>query len=173
MPTHDNAQLQDEKNFQLTSEKDLSRDPTAHTKSTTSMPLSDSIAHPEKVYQIRPSNGSASDDHTSRPESEPGLSSYDHVGIVDQSSEGNQSTQTPKLDAGFFGKLPRAFKVFNHWSSDRTKDSKLLAVGQGEHSHHKDPDDQEDDEEAIELQLWERRGTAVVNIPWFRSKVEA
>lgn len=170
IPLHDNAPSQEARNFHLTIEKDSSKNPAQTT-------LPSTISSPKSTYQIRPTYRSGSDLQISGPESEPDSNSLDHTGITDRktfSSDGHPLTQTSKLGASFVDKLPQGSKDSNHRSSGRPKDFKLLAFRRGGHSHRGNSADNDDEEEEkFELQMWERGGSAVVDVPWFRSRVEA
>lgn len=175
--SHDNAPSQEGIDSHLTMKKGFSKNPTQTTLAP-SMPLSDSISSPKSTYQVEPTNRSGSDIQTSGQESEPSAKLFDHTGIADQKSfsrNGNSLTQKAKPGAGFFNKLRRTFQDFSHRSSGPSKESgnsKLVAFRRGDRSHRVDSGDNENDEGEFELQMWERRGTAVRNIPWFRSNVE-
>lgn len=177
MSVHENAPSQEGKDSHLTMKKDISKDP-AQTALESSMPLSDSISSLKSTYQLGPTNRSGSDVQTFGQESESEAKLFDNTSNADRKSssyEGNPLPQKAKLGAGFFDKLPRTFQGFKNRSSgpsNESKDSKLIEFRRGDHSHRGNSADNEDDEGGIELQMWERRGTAVVDIPWFRSKVE-
>lgn len=176
MPSNDSAPSQEAKNSPSTVKTDISKDP-AQTTFPSSIPLSDSIAPPKSSHQFRSTNRSGSDAQISGPESEPESNSFDHIGIADRksfSSDGNPLTQMTNLGAGFFDKLPQPSEDFKTRSSGRSKDSKLLAFRNGDCSHCGNSSDKsEDGIEGIELHQWERRGTVLLEVPWFRSKVEA
>ena len=169
MPSHDNAPPQDAINSGLINRKDSSKDPAQTT-------LPSSISSPKSTYQVRPANRSASYVQISGPEYESELNSLDHTGTADQKGLNGDShplTEPAKLGAGFFSKMPQGSKDSNNQSSGRSKGSKLLAFRRRDRSHPGNSGENEDDEEEIELQMWERGGIAVMDVPWFRSKVEA
>lgn len=157
--------------------KDSYQDPF-QPKLSTFMPIPVSISSPEPTWNTRTGDRSGSDVQILNTESEPESNPIDHSGIADQrfsSSDHNPLTQTVEPGAGIFAKLPHISKNSNHRSSGRSKNSKLLAFRRGIRSHPGtlgESEDDDDDEE-IELQMWERHGIAVVEVPWFRSKVEA
>ena len=169
-PSYDNAPSQETTNSHLAIRKDSSNDP-AQTALASSVPLSDSISPPKSTYQIRTTNRSRSDVQVFRPQSELESISFDHIDIAGRkssSSDGKPLTQKVKLGPGFLDKS----KDYTNKPSGPSKDSKLVAFPRGSRSHLGNSGDGEDDEEQFELQMWERRGTAVVDIPWFQSKIE-
>lgn len=176
--SHDNAPSQHAKNPHLTVEKNSSND-HAQTRLAPSMPLPGSISPPKSTYQTRPTNRSGSDVQISGSESQLGSTSFDHTDIATResfSSDRNHLTPKAKLGVGgFFNKLPQTVKYFNHQSSGPFKDSNLLTIQRGDGSHRRGSsggDNRHDEGDEIELQMWERRGAAVVDLPWFLSKVE-
>ncbi|MCJ1266404.1 hypothetical protein MMC22_006289 [Lobaria immixta] len=175
MRSHDNAPQQKAKNSHPSMKRDSFKDPE-QTTAPLSIPLSDSISSPKSNYHLKSATRSGSDVQTLGPKSEPGSSSFDGTGIADResfSNDGKPLTQTPKLGAGFFDRQQEAPEDFKHWSSGRSKDSKLPAFRRGNHSHRDNSDDNEDDEGKIDLHLWERRAAVVLGAPWFPSKSEA
>lgn len=100
---------------------------------------------------------------------------FDQNGVADRQSlisDGKPLTPKARIGAGFYDKPSKVVKGFLHQPLGPSKDSKLLAFRRGDHSHDRsNSGDNVEDEGEIELQMWERRGTAVVDIPWFLSKV--
>ena len=127
--------------------------------------------------QMRPTNGSGSDVQGFEPESEPRPNSFDHAGTVDRksfSSDRNPSTQTAKLGASCG--LPQVSEKIGQHSSGGSKPSKFLALKQRDRSHcgnSGDNEEEEEEEEKLDLYMWERGGTAVLDVSWFQSNVEA
>lgn len=173
-PVYDNARSQEEKGSHLTIKKNFSEDPP-QTALSSSMPLSDSISFPNSTYQIRPITRSESGAHSNGLESQPELYSFDRAGISDSersSSDENPLTPNAKVGAGFFENRPQAVKGISHQSSGPSKDSKPLAFQRDDRFPRGNSKDDGDEEEGIGLHMWERRGTADVDLPWFLSKVE-
>ncbi|MCJ1262150.1 hypothetical protein MMC22_002020 [Lobaria immixta] len=177
MPSHGNAPSQEAKtsHMGLANEKGFSQD-SAQITLPSSMPLLDFISSPKPAYQTRPTNRSVSDFQIPGLESEPGSNSFDNTdlsGRKSSSSDGNPLTQTAQQGTGF--KLPPASEDFEHWPSGHSKHSKSSAFGHGDHSHggNSGNDEDEEEEEDIDLYKWERGGAVVMEVPWFRSKVDA
>lgn len=151
-PSHDNGSSQEAQNSHPTISKDSIKDPAQTI-------LPPSISPLKPTYQIQPANRSESDE-----------------GQKNQNNDGHLPTQQADRDASSFDSPPPGPQNSEHPSSGRSKDWKLLAFRRGNRSHDrksgKTTDDDDDDWERIELQMWDRRGTAVVDLPWFRSKVE-
>ena len=169
-PSYDNAPSQEMTNSHLAIKKDSSSYDPAQTALASSVPLSNSISPPKSTYQIRTTNRARSDVQVFGPQSELESSSFDHIDVADRkssSSDGKPLTQSVKLGPGFLD----TSKDYKKKSSGPSKDSRLVAFRRGGRSHRGKSGDGED-EEKFELQMWERRGTAVVDIPWFQSKIE-
>lgn len=172
-PAYDSAPSQEGKSLHLPIKKDLSKDP-AQSALASSMPLPDSISFPSSSYQITPTSRSGSEVHSSGPESQPESDSFGHTDVADRecfSSDGIPLTQKAEVGASFFDKRLQAVEVINHQSSGPIKDSKHLASRRGDHLHHGNSGDNGNEVE-VELHMWERRGIAVVDLPWFLSEAE-
>ena len=177
-PSHGNDSSQETKTSHLgrAIDNDLPKDP-AQTTLSSSRPSPDSMSPPKSTQQFRPKSRSGSDIQISGPESVPGSNSIDDTCIADRksfSSDESPLTQTAKSGAGF--KLPQAAKDFKHWSSGRSKHPKAIALGRVHRSHHGNSgnnENEEGEEEDIDLYMWERGGAVVMEVPWFRSKVDA
>ena len=175
IPSHDNASSQEAKSSHPARKRESFKDPV-QTTSSLSLPLSDCISPPKSTYQIKRINGSGSDVQTLGPESEPGSSTFDHTGIADRksfSNHGKPLTETPQPGAGFFEKPEEAPNDLEHRSSGRCTDTKISAFRRGDHSHGGNSNGDEDEEENIDLHLWERRGAVVLRVPWFQYEAEA
>lgn len=171
MPSHDNASSQEAKTSHLAMRRESFKDPD-QTTSSLSLPLPDCISSPKSTYQIKPINRSGSDVQILGPESEPGSSTFDYTGSF--SNDGKPLTETPKSGASFFGKLEKAPNDLEHRSSGRYTDSKISTFRRGDHSHRDNSDgDEDDEEEKIDLHLWERRGAVVLRVPWFQYEAGA
>lgn len=173
-PAYDNAPIHGAESSPPIGQKDLSKTPGPTTLAS-SIPLSNSLSPPKSTYQIRRTNRSGSDVQNSGPESETESTSMDYIGIEERQSfsiDRKPLTQKGRDGAGFVDKTPPTFADFTRPSTWPSKNSKFLSFRQRLRSHRGNSDDDEDDEDGIELQLWERRGTAVVELPWFRTKVE-
>ncbi|MCJ1428744.1 hypothetical protein MMC29_006655 [Sticta canariensis] len=173
-PSHDNAPSQEAKSSHLPIKRD-SPIQHAQTALASTQPLSDPISPPKPIYQSQPTNRSASDVQGSGLEYQIEPNLFDQNGFTDRQSlisDGNPFTPKASIGAGFYEKPSKVVKGFFHQSVGPPKDSKLLAFRRGDRSHDRsNSGDKVEDEGEIELQLWERRGTAVVDIPWFLSKV--
>ena len=174
-PSHDNAPSQKAKS----SHQPIQRDSPIHhaqTAMSSTEPLSDPISLPKSIYQSKPTNPSASDVQGFGWEYQLESNAFDQNSVADQQSligDGNLLTQKAKKGASFYDKPSKVFEGFVPQSSGPSKDSKLLTFRRGDRSHDRsNSEDKVEDEGEIELQMWERRGTAVVDIPWFISKVE-
>lgn len=173
VPSNDDGSSQEAKNpcLDLAIKKDSSEGPTQATLPL-SIPLaSDTIYPPKSTYQMRPINGSVLDVQISGPEFEPGSNSFHPAGTADR-----KGFSTAKLGASF--ELPQASGNFEQHSSGGSKPSKLLAFQQHDRLHRKnsgdnEEEDEEKEEEDFDLYMWERGKTVVLEVPWFRSKVEA
>ncbi|MCJ1422792.1 hypothetical protein MMC29_000672 [Sticta canariensis] len=175
-PVHDNVRSHKGNGSHLTIKKNFSEDPPQPALSS-SMPLLDSISLPDSTYQIRPITRSGSGAHSNGLESQPESYSFERAGIADHersSSDENPLTPNAKVGAGFFENRPQAVKGINHQSSGSSKDSKPPAFERDDRFPcRKSKDDGDGEEEGgIGLHMWERRGTIVVGLPWFLSKVE-
>ncbi|MCJ1269031.1 hypothetical protein MMC22_008919 [Lobaria immixta] len=177
IPSHGNAPSQEAKTSHLAIKRDSSEDP-AQATSPSPIPSTDIISAPEPAFQIRSTNCSGLDGQISGSESEPGSNLFEHTGITDRknsSCDRNLLTQTAKPGVGFM--LPQASKNLKHWSLGRSKPSKPPALRQVDCSDRgnsgDNADDEEEEEEDIDLHLWDRGRTAAMEVPWFRSKVDA
>ncbi|MCJ1464115.1 hypothetical protein MMC07_002728 [Pseudocyphellaria aurata] len=172
--SHDNAPSQGAHNSHLHIQKDSFED-QAQSIMSSSMPLPDALPSPKPIYHLGHANRLGSGVQPNGPDIHPNSSPFDHISITDQemlNSDRKLSTQTARPGARCFDKLPGAVKHFTHHSSGPSTEPKLLKFKRADRSHIGNSGDNGDDEQEIELHMWERHGTAVTNIPWFLTKVE-
>ena len=172
-PVHDNARSQEGKGSHLTNEENISEDPS-QTASSSFLPLSNFISFPNSTHQIRPMTRSGSGAHSNGLESQPESYSFDRAGIADREffssdGDGEPLTSNAKAGAGFF---PKGVKGINHQSSGPSKASKPPAFQKDDRFPRGNSNDNGDEDEGIRLHMWERRGTANMDLPWFRSKID-
>lgn len=110
--------------------------------------------------------------------SEPDSNELDHVGFARRKSSvsyGKPLTQTSQLLRHFSEAPSQIAKDTSHQSPSRpNKHLKPHVFRWGNHSSHGDRgDDAENEEEEINLYLWERRAAVVLKVPWLQSDVEA